>query len=69
MDKDLARDFATKHREFCSWFNDMTELTSRVGDPEVAKFIRKRLAEMLFALDDAVFLPMKKEYPDLFEDR
>jgi hypothetical protein len=68
MDKGLAREFATKYREFGAWFNDMTELILRVDNPEAAKSIRRKLAEMSLALDDAVLLPMKKEHPDLFDD-
>jgi hypothetical protein len=68
MDKNLAREFATKYREFGSWFNEMTELTLRVDNPEVAKSLRRTLGEMSLALDDAILLPLKKEHPDLFED-
>lgn len=68
MDKDLAREFATKYRQFGSWLNEMTELTLRVDNPEAAKSIRRKLGEMSLALDDAVLLPMKKEHPDLFGD-
>ena len=68
MDRLLVREVAAKYREFGAWFNDMTELTLRVDDPQAAKSIRRRLAEMSLALDDAVLLPMKKERPDLFDD-
>jgi hypothetical protein len=68
MDKGLAQEFATKYREFGSWFNDMTELTLRVDSPEVAKSLRRTLGEMSLALDGALLLPLKKEHADLFED-
>jgi hypothetical protein len=68
MDKELAREFAEKYRAFGYWFTDMTNLTLRMDDAEGAKTIRRNLAEMTFALDDVIYRPLSKQYPDLFED-
>jgi hypothetical protein len=68
MNQLLAVEFAAKYREFGAWFTEMTELTLRVDDQETAKSIRRKLAEMTIALDDAVYRPMQKQFPDLFDD-
>jgi hypothetical protein len=67
MDKALAREFALKYKEFSTWFNAMTELSARIDDVDQAKALRRKLAEMLFALDDTIFIPLKKQHPDLFD--
>lgn len=68
MEKGLATEFAKKYREFGEWFTEMTELTLRLPNEEEAKVIRRKLAEMTFALDDVVYRPLSKEYPDLFSE-
>ena len=67
MEKPLASEFAAKYREFAAWFNAMTELTDRIDDAVQAKEIRRKLADMLFSLDDALYLPLKQQHPDLFD--
>lgn len=68
MEKGLATEFAKKYHEFGEWFTEMTDLTLRVSNEAEAKLIRKNLAEMSFALDDVIYRPLQKEYPDLFGD-
>ena len=67
MNRELAQDFAKKYREFGTWFDEMTSLTQRIDNPDEARRLRKALADMSFALDDVVLLPIRKDYPGLFE--
>ena len=68
MDREHAEKLAAQYKEFSSWFNKTTDLTIAMGKTEEAKRIRRAIAEMLFLLDDAVRIPLVKDYPDLFPE-
>ena len=68
MDKEIAQQLAEKCREFSLWFNEITEITIKMGNCEEARSIRKTVAEMLFLMDDGFMNDWKKQYPDIFPD-
>jgi hypothetical protein len=55
-----------KYKNFEKWFNEMTELTVQLDDKDFAKRMRHSLSEMSHLLDDAVRLPLEKDFPELF---
>ncbi|MGE0054684.1 MAG: hypothetical protein AB7S74_10775 [Hyphomicrobium sp.] len=68
MQKDLAREFAERAKEYSDWFNAMTELAHRAEeeDLEFAKRIRRALANGFLELDQVFFDPLRKEHPEFF---
>ena len=68
MDRPEAEELAHRYAEFGDWFSRTTTLTMAMSDTAQAKQIRRCLAEMQFLLDDAVRIPVRREYPDLISD-
>lgn len=68
MDKELAKEFAERAKEYSDWFNAMTELTIRLEDEdrEHAKRTRRALANGFLDLDEVLILSLRKGHPELF---
>jgi hypothetical protein len=68
MNREHAETLAFKYKEFSDWFDQTTILTLEMETADQVGKLRETLAQMLFLLDDAVRIPISKNYPDLFPD-